>query len=159
LHTAWLAVLYYSNGQVEKAIETALESFEIETDYSVGYFALGMAYLQAGMPEKAIEAHQKLNELYPWWSWGLGYTYAVTGHTAEAEEIIHQLENAGPNTWNELGLTWIYAGLGRMDEAFKWLNNEPPNFGIPWVAVHIEFKELWKDPRFEKFLERINLPE
>lgn len=159
LHTAWLAVLYYSNGQVEKAIETALESFEIETDYSVGYFALGMAYLQAGMPEKAIEAHQKMNELYPWWSWGLAYTYAVTGHTAEAEEIIHQLENAGPNTWNALGLTWIYAGLGRMDEAFKWLNNEPPNFGIPWTAVHIEFKELWKDPRFEDFLDKLNLPE
>jgi TolB-like protein/Flp pilus assembly protein TadD len=158
LHTAWLAVLYYSDGQVEKAIETALESLEIEPDYSAGYFALGMAYLQAGMPEKAIETHEKMYELYPWWAWGLGYTYAVTGHIAEAEAIIHQIERTELNTWNTLGLTWIYAGLGRMDDAIKWLNYEPPSFGIPWVAVHIEFKELWKDPRFEEFLERLNLP-
>jgi len=25
--------------------------------------------------------------------------------------------------------------------------------------VQPEFKELWKDPRFEEFLERLNLPE
>ncbi|TFH26048.1 MAG: tetratricopeptide repeat protein [Bacteroidia bacterium] len=159
LNTAYMGVLYYSDGQMEKAIEIALESFEIEEDYPAGYFVLGMAYLQAGMPEDAIETHQKMIELYPWWSWGLGYTYAVTGHTAEAEEIVKQLESVDPNNWNAVGLAWVYNGLGRMDEAFKWLNYEPHHAFTAWAAVQPEFKELWKDPRFEEFLGRLNLPE
>jgi len=117
-----MVILYYSNGQFDKAIEIALESFELQEDYAPGYYVLGLAYLQAGMPEKAIETHQKMIELYPWWSWGLGYTYAVTGHTAEALEIVSQLESVDPNNWNANGLTKIYTALGRMDEAFKWLN-------------------------------------
>jgi TolB-like protein/Tfp pilus assembly protein PilF len=158
LHTAWMGILYYSNGQMEKAIETALESFEIEKDYPGGYYVLGLAYLQAGMPEKAIETHQKLIELYPWWSWGLGYTYAVTGHTAEAMEIVNQLESVEPNNWVAVGLTMIYSALGRMDEAFKWLNYEPHHAFTAWAAVQPEFKELRNDPRFNEFLERLNLP-
>ncbi len=158
LHTVWMGILYYSNGQKEKAIETALESFEIEKDNSGGYYVLGLAYLQAGMPEKAIETHQKMIELYPWWSWGLGYTYAVTGHTAEAMEIAKQLESVEPNNWGAIGLTMIYSALGRMDEAFKWLNYEPHHAFTAWAAVQPEFKELRKDPRFEEFLERLNLP-
>ncbi len=159
LHTAYLGILYYANGQFDKAIETTLESFELEKDYSGGYFVLGLAYLHAGMPEEAIETHQKMIELYPWWSWGLGYTYAATGHTAEAMEIVNQLESYEPNNWNAVGLAYIYAGLGRMDEAFKWLNYEPHHAFTAWAAVQPEFKELWKDPRFEEFLERLNLPE
>ncbi|MCK4879384.1 MAG: tetratricopeptide repeat protein [Bacteroidales bacterium] len=158
LHTAWMGILYYSNGQMDEAIRIALESFELQKDYSGGYYVLGLAYLQAGIPEKAIEAHQKLSELYPWWSWGLGYTYAVTGHIAEAEEIVNQLESVDPNNWNAVGLTMIYTALGRMDEAFKWLNYEPHHAFTAWVAVQPEFKELRKDPSFDDFLERLNLP-
>ena len=158
LHTAYLGILYYANGQFDKAIEIALESFEIQKDYSGGYFVLGLAYVQAGMPEEAIETHEKMIELYPWWSWGLGYTYAVTGHTAEAMEIVNQLESVDPNNWNAVGLAYIYAGLGRMDEVFKWLNYEPHHAFTAWASVQPEFKEFWKDPRFEDFLERLNLP-
>ena len=158
LHTAWMGILYYSNGQMDEAIEIALESFEIQKDYPSGYYVLGLAYLQAGMPEKAIEAHQKLSELYPWWSWGLGYTYAVTGHIAEAEEIAKQLESVDPNNWNAVGLTMIYSALGRMNEAIKWLNYEPHHAFTAWAAVQPEFKELRKDPSFDDFLERLNLP-
>ena len=158
LNTAYMGILYYSNGQIEKAIEIAQESFEIEKDYAAGYYVLGLAYLQAGLPEKAIETHQKMIDLYPWWSWGLGYTYAVTGHTAEAMEIVNQLESVDPNNWVAVGLTMIYSALGRMDEAFKWLNYEPHHAFTAWAAVQPEFKELRKDPRFKEFLERLNLP-
>lgn len=159
LHYAWMGILYYSNGQLDEAIEVALESFEIQENYPAGYYVLGMAYLHAGNPEKAIEIHQKLNELYPWWAWGLGYTYAVTGHAKEAEEIVAQLEGTEANNWNAVGLTMIYNGLGNMDEAFKWLNYEPHHAFTAWAAVQPEFKEMRKDPRFEDFLARLNLPE
>ncbi len=159
LHTAWLGTLYSANGQHEEAIEAALESLEMRADYSSGYFVLGMAYLYAGQEEKAIEAHKKLVEVHPWWSWGLGYIYATTGHIEEAEEILHELENVDVNGWNAYGLMTINAALGRMDEAFKWLNYEPHHAFTAWAAVMDEYKTLRKDPRFEDFLARLNLPD
>ena len=76
-------------------------------------------------------------ELHAWWSWALAYTYATTGHIEEAEEILHQLENANVNGWNAFGLMTINAALGRMDE----------------------YQTMRKDPRFEDFLARFNLPD
>jgi TolB-like protein/Flp pilus assembly protein TadD len=159
LHFAWMGILYYSNGQLEEAFDAVQESFDIQPDYAAGYYVLGMAYLQAGEPEKALEAHQKLSELYPWWAWGLGYTYAVTGHTREAKEIAAQMEAVEPNNWNAVGLTQIYTALGNLDKAFEWLNYEPHHAFTAWAAVQPEFSEMRKDPRFEDFLARLNLPE
>jgi TolB-like protein/Flp pilus assembly protein TadD len=159
LHFSWMGVLYYDKGQIDEAYDVVKKSFEIQADYPAGYFVLGLTYLQDGKPEQAIEAHQKLAELYPWWSWGLGYTYAVTGHIAEAEEIINQLETMDPNGWIAVGLTNIYAGLGNMDKAFQWLNYEPHHAFTAWAAVQLEYKNMWDDPRFETFLDRLNLPD
>lgn len=159
LHFAWMGILYYDNGQMDEAFEVTFESFELEKDYAAGYFVLGMTYLQAGKPDEAIEAHRKLRDLYPWWSWGLGYTYAVTGHTEEAEKILQELEGMEPTGWRAVGLVHIYTGLGRMDEAFRWLNYEPHHAFIAWAAVQAEYEPLRRDPRFEDFLARLDLPE
>ncbi len=159
LHTAWLGTLYSAKGQNEYAIELALESLEMREDYASGYFVLGFAYLYSGQEEKAIETHQKLMEVHPWWSWALGYTYATTGFIKEAEEILEQLENSNINGWAAYGLMTINAALGRMDEAFEWLNYEPHHAFTAWVAVMDEYETLREDPRFEDFLARLNLPD
>ena len=159
LHTAWLGTLYSYNGQNDKAIEAALESLEMQEDYPAGYFVLGMSYLFSGQNDKAIEEHTKLMELHPWWSWALGYTYATTGHVEEAEEILRQMENANINGWIAFGLMTINSALDRMDEAFEWLNYEPHHAFTAWAAVMDEYEPLRNDPRFEDFLNRLNLPE
>ena len=159
LHTAWLGTLYSAKGLHEEAIAAALESLDMRENYSSGYFVLGMSYLFAGQEEKAIEAHKKLIEVHPWWSWALGYTYATTGRITEAEELLNQLENVSINGWNAYGLMTINAALGRMDEAFKWLNYEPHHAFTAWAAVMDEYQTLRNDPRFEDFLVRLNLPE
>ena len=159
LHTAWLGALYCYNGQYEKAISTALESFEIQKDYSVGYNVLGKTYLMMGKVDEAIVAHKKLAELYPWWTSPLGYTYAITGHTNEAEKIIKELEKAKINSWRAFGLSKIYTALGNKDKAFKWLAYEPHHAFTAWAAVLPNFENLHDDPRFKEFLERLNLPD
>jgi len=52
-----------------------------------------------------------------------------------------------------------YLEMGRIDEAFRWLNYEPHHAFTAWAAVMPEFVELRKDPRFKDFLARLNLPE
>jgi tetratricopeptide (TPR) repeat protein len=79
LHNAWLGALYCYDGQYQKSIRTALESFEIQNDYVVGYYGLGATYLEMGRMDGAIEVHQKLAGLVPLWSWQLGLTYSAAG--------------------------------------------------------------------------------
>ncbi len=41
--------------------------------------------------EEAIEAHEKLADLYPWWSYYLGITYYKTGQQEKAEKMLNDL--------------------------------------------------------------------
>lgn len=159
LQTAWLGALYCYDGQYEKAISTALESFEIQKDYVVGYYVLGATYLKMGRTDEAIEAHQKLAELIPFWSWQLGHTYALAGRYEEAEKILDELEELPVIPFTAQGRLILNAALGRMDEAFKWIDYEPHHAWLAWIAVMPEAENLRKDPRYQDFLERLNLPD
>jgi tetratricopeptide (TPR) repeat protein len=157
--TAHLGLLYCYDGRHEDALREAQKSLEIEKDYQMGYYALGEVYLAMGRIDDAIKAHKKLVELYPWWKWALGNTYAISGHRDEAEKILNELGKSEVSPFNALGLTIMYGALGRMDEAFKWLAHEPHAAWVPWIAVIPSWsKPLRDDPRFEDFLERLNLP-
>ncbi|MCK5135355.1 MAG: tetratricopeptide repeat protein [Bacteroidales bacterium] len=144
--TAFFGAMYSYLGQYEDAIQQAYKSFDILKDCPPGYFVLGETYLAMGKADKAIEAHQKLAELAPPWGWLLGYTYALTGHRAEAEKILSELENSEVNGWAALGRAVLYGALGMYDEAFKW------------IACMPMWKPLYSDPRHGDFVKRLNLP-
>jgi TolB-like protein/Flp pilus assembly protein TadD len=158
LHTAWLGGLYYCEGQYDEAVKVALESFEIQKDYPVGYFILGLSYRKMGRINEAINAHKKLAELYPEWLWALGYTYAVTNHREEAEKILKEIESQPINPYNAYCRIVVNTALGKIDEAFKWVNYKPHHAWTAWVAVEPWFNELHGDPRFDEFVKLLNLP-
>jgi tetratricopeptide (TPR) repeat protein len=158
LHTAWLGGLYFCKGQYDEAVKVALESFEIQKDYPVGYFILGLAYREMGRIDEALNAHKKLAELYPEWLWALGYTYAVTNHREEAEKILNDIESQPVNPYNAYCRIVVNTALGKKDEAFKWVNYEPHHAWTAWVAVEPWFNELHGDPRFDEFVKKLNLP-
>ena len=159
LHTSWLAALYCYDEQNEEAIATAKEGLGIQEDYVVSYYVLGITYLKLGRVDEAIAAHQKMTELLPIWSWQLGHTYASIGKLEEAEKILAEYEKTPVIPFTAYGRAVLYAALGRMDEAFKWLNYEPHHAWTAWSAVMPEPEALRKDPRYQDFLERLNLPE
>ena len=158
LHTAWLGGLYYCEGQYDEAVKVALESFEIQKDYPVGYFILGLSYRAMGRIEEAINAHKKLAELYPEWLWALGLTYAATNHREEAEKILKEIESQPVNPYNAYCRIVMNTALGKIDEAFKWVNYQPHHAWTAWVAVEPWFNELHGDPRFDEFVKELNLP-
>ncbi|GAI11955.1 unnamed protein product, partial [marine sediment metagenome] len=111
-----------------------------------------------GKTEEAINAHQKLVEISPGWSWALGRTYALTGQIEKAEEILSEIEKMKARTWWIHARIVMYAALGMNDEAFKWLEHDPLHAFTAWIAVQPEGENLRKDPRFQDFLARLNLP-
>jgi len=50
------------------------------------------------------------------------------------------------------------AALGNIDEAYKWLAYEPHHAWLVAVNKMPEFKNMRDVPRFEEFLEELNLP-
>jgi TolB-like protein/Flp pilus assembly protein TadD len=161
LHTAWLGQLYYYDGQYEKALETANESFDIQKDYPVGYIVLGNALLAMGETEKALEAHRKLAELYPtFFSIYLGLTNARTGNSKEAEKMLNSLlEDPDPLPYKSYQIAKLAAVLGENDIAFENLNREPFHGWRAWAAVGWPFKNLYDDPRWAEFIDGLNLPD
>ncbi|MBA7516808.1 hypothetical protein ES705_08857 [subsurface metagenome] len=158
LHTAWLGALYCYDGQYEKALKEAFNSEEIQKDYPVTYYTLGMTYLAMGRTEEAIKAHKKLKELMPSWICPLGYTYARLGYREKAEEILHELERMEIKPFIAVQLAIMNSVLDNIDEAFKWIDYEPHHGWIVGVAVMPEWENLRDDPRFKDFVKRLNLP-
>ncbi|MFC2129419.1 helix-turn-helix domain-containing protein [Bacteroidota bacterium] len=156
--TAFTGALYSYVGWYDDAIREAKKSFEIQKDCPDGYFVLGETYLAMGQNDKAIQMHQKLREVAPVWTWVLGYTYALTGHSNEAKKILSELENAEITSWTAMGIAVINGALGNMDEAFRWIAYKPHHAWIAWIAVMPMWKPLYADVRHAEFVKSLHLP-
>ncbi|MGW8314455.1 MAG: tetratricopeptide repeat protein [Bacteroidales bacterium] len=159
LHTAWLGALYCYNGQYEEAIMEAEKAMELNPEYPVSYYVLGITYLEQGREEEAIAAHQKVMEMMPYWSFPLVTTYVRTGHMDEARQIVEAYEQTPVIPFTAINRAVNYAQVGELDEAFTYLNFEPHHAWTAWAAVMPEFENMRNDPRFEEFLNRLNLPD
>lgn len=157
-HTAWLGELYNYEEQYEKAMETALEALEIQEDFHVGLLVLGHAYLGMGRSQEAVEIHRKMVEVGPWWLFNLGSTYAYAGYPDSALQILEKLEAMEPSGWNAYGMAKIHVSLGNYDEALKWIEYEPHHAFAAWTAVMPEFKPMYSNADFCKFVEELDLP-
>lgn len=157
LHTAWLGGVYDFAGRYQDAVNEALNSFKIQQDYPIGYLVLGRAYRHMGRNEEAVRMHQRLAELYPNQTTPLCLTYVATGQLEEAEKLLTEIENRPVSPLNAYNRARIYARMGRNDEAFKWLAYEPHHSTVAWAAVIDDFELLHSDPRWNEFLNRVNL--
>ncbi len=91
----------------------------------------------------------------------IGYINAVTGKKDEALKTIELLTGLPPNERLRCSMiAFVYSGLGDLDESFKWLERsiDEREVFVGWFRLYPTFENLRKDPRFEKFLERANLP-
>jgi hypothetical protein len=53
----------------------------------------------------------------------------------------------------------LHAQLGEIDEAFTWLDFEPPHAWVPWARVDPWLRpKIERDPRFAAWLTRLRLP-
>ncbi|MCH7514720.1 MAG: hypothetical protein IH947_12385, partial [Bacteroidetes bacterium] len=160
LWSAWLGWQLWNAGQFDEAINEANKSFELDADFTVGFFVAGSAYASKGMFEEAIKLHKRAGEIDPNWKFALALTYAMAGQNDEAEKILAELE-AAYSTWNTLFIAQIYSVLGDKDKAFQWIEEayeKPSHPYMPWIKNMPAFKRLQNDTRFNELLQRMNLP-
>ncbi|MCK5412208.1 MAG: protein kinase, partial [Gemmatimonadetes bacterium] len=159
--SALLGWCYLYGGETEKAKAQARRTLELNPDGSWGLFVLGRALQMEGRHDEAIATHERMAELYPFLRWLAGATYARAGRAEEARRIAAEIEAGDVTGFDAFGLAVLYGALGDVDATYRWLVHEPNHAWRAAVAIDPIVgvpAEVLVHPRFEEFLERMDLP-
>jgi len=92
----------------------------------------------------------------------LGHAYATSGRRDEAQKMLDELGlSSGDSTPLSYYVAAVYVGLGRNEEALRWLERayqERSNWLI-YLKLDPRFDRLRSDRRFADLARRIGLPE
>jgi serine/threonine-protein kinase len=163
LTNACAGQIMYLARMYDEAIVQLKKTVELDPNFQSQYTWLAMAYAQKGMYEEAIETVRG-RTLHPTsgrsMKAALGYIYAVSGRTAEAREILNQLEQpSGKETANPYHLARIHAGLGEKELSLEWLGKclEKQEASLGLVGPDPVWDVLRDEPRFIKLMETLGL--
>ena len=147
----------------DRAIEQYRETLRMDSNFSVAYHYLGIAYADKGLYKEAIEAFQTADGLSGGGAFNtahIGYVYAVSGKRREAEKVIEQLKQQSLRSQvSPWGIALIYVGLGNIDQSFEWLDKayDARAFDLQYLKVDPRFEGLRQDRRFQMLLRRMGL--
>ena len=158
-HLGWI---YYLAGQNDKAIEQCRKILERDPSSFPARRYLGLAYEAKGMYSEAIAEFQRGVKLSgsPLMLALLGHAYAVSGKTAEAKQVLSDLQQLqGQRYVSPYTVAAIHAGLGDQDQAFKWLETavEERDIWLMNLKVDPVFAKLRSQRKFTDILARIRL--
>jgi tetratricopeptide (TPR) repeat protein len=142
---------------------------EIAPDFGLACFHAGMAYLQKGLPDKAIEIVAKVRKLglSPGWAETLlGTCYEEKGDRAMAlrsfENALRMVDQEDRAAHSFVSLGLLAGRLGRFDEAFELLDRAYAQRDpiMPSLHIYADFlaPSLRSDPRFMGVLARMKAP-
>jgi TolB-like protein/Tfp pilus assembly protein PilF len=139
--------------EAETAIRQLLAINALQTG---AQYQLGVLLLLRGDPSAALAAFQA--ESAPLWKdYGLALGLRALHRDTEADAALARMLNKSEGS--EFQIAETYAYMGNADAAFKWLDVAiDRDFGLAWLRGDPLFKGLTKDPRYAKFLRKINVP-
>jgi eukaryotic-like serine/threonine-protein kinase len=152
-------------GQYDQAIEQLRKTLDMDSGFLPAHTELGGAYAQKRMYGEAIAEFEKaisLEKDNAFSLMGLGFTYAVSGKTEDAHRILDQLNELSKRLYvPPTFIAAVYAGLGKNDQAFQWLEkayNERDE-GLIYLNSAAPWRRLSSDPRFASLVRRVGLPQ
>jgi DNA-binding winged helix-turn-helix (wHTH) protein/TolB-like protein/Tfp pilus assembly protein PilF len=158
-HLGWI---YYLAGKNDKAIEQCRKILELDPTSFPARRYLGLAYEAKGMYTEAIAEFQTGVKLSgsPLMHALLGHAYAASGKTAEAKQVLTDLQQLqGQRYVSPYTVAAIHAGLGDDEQAFKWLERavEERDIWLMNLKVDPVFAKLRSKRQFTDILARIRL--
>ena len=151
---------FYYSRQFEKAKEHFREVIELDANYSMAHFRLGLTYAQENKFDEAIAELGRSTVLS-----GdrdvvaaLGYVHGLKGDTEKAQDALDELaereESGFVSAYNK---AIVYAGSGNTDAALDWLEKafEERSYWLIYLKVDPILDSLRASPRFIKLQENI----
>jgi tetratricopeptide (TPR) repeat protein len=160
VHMGWH---YFYARDYDRAVEQFHKTLELEPNYGLTHWYLGMTYVQKANYEKALLELQKSKDLLSenvGVEADIGYCYAVQGSRLKAETVIDDLEDLSRRRYVSSYLTaLIYTGLGEKDLALEWLEKayEERSDLLVYLKVEPRLDSLRSDPHFNELLHRMAL--
>jgi tetratricopeptide (TPR) repeat protein len=152
---------YYRARKYDQAIEYFLDVLQHKPNNTSAMYVLAHVYFQKGRYDEAIVLLQNISKSNKWLAAApLGYALAKTGRTAEARQILSEME-ALPKTENlpaqERAI--VYIGLGDKDAAFQWLEKSYEEKFAAIISLPTEpiFDDLRSDPQFVSMAKKLKL--
>ena len=161
-HLGWH---YFMAHQFDLAIEQLRKTIEMDPNYGLAHWYLGLAYEQSAMYAQAAAELRTAKDLLKknvGIEAGIGRVDALSGKRAEAEKVIDELKDLSKQIYvSSYHIASIYASLGDKDRAFEWLQGayKERSDSLVYLKVDPKMDSLRSDPRFTDLVRRVGLPQ
>jgi serine/threonine protein kinase/tetratricopeptide (TPR) repeat protein len=158
-----LNVVFYFRKQYGLCIEQARKSIEMDPNFFLAHYVIGMPASLKGDSALAIAELRKAMALTddPWIAGTLGLAYAQSGDKAQARKMLEDLQQRAKKRhvtpyWISLG----YMGLGEKEEALRWMEKayEERSAWMLFIKMDPSLDPLRSEPRFQTMLRNMNFP-
>jgi len=161
----YLGLAFRFSGHFPEAVEAFGKSLELDPHFGWSLLNLGFVFAHEAMYDQASAAFEKacasFGERFVPARAGLGYVYAKTGRSAEARQVIQQLEELSARAYvTPYCLAWIHTALGETGQALDCLEKAYAERSewMVWVKVDFPLDPLRSHLRFQDLLRRLAFP-
>ncbi len=153
---AGAAYTFYLSRSYERAIRECEKALEVDKQFLVALYVMGMCKAKLNMYEDAIkhlEVAAELSEGMPFYLGLLGKLYADTRQHDKVTAILARLDEMDKGTEVYVPphcYVYIYAGLGDFDKAFAWQDRAFVDGASPFNYFSPIIDNLHGDPRFKE---------
>jgi TolB-like protein/lipoprotein NlpI len=160
-YSAW--VCYFSR-DYDQAVERFQKALELEPGFSIASIFLGLALVQKGMPQQAVEALVKGTEasgFHPGALAALAAVYALDRNKTKSRKTLEQVQGmSGKRYITPYYLALAMLAQGDQNAALDWLERacDERSGWLAYLKVEPSMDTLRAHPRFERVLERVGLP-
>ena len=144
---------YYWARQYDEAIRQFRLSIEMDPNYQIAHYYLGLAHEQKGDVVEAIGEFRKASLLgeEPDQLLGLAHIAALSNNRVELDRLVGELKELAKQRFvSAFRIATIYASLGDKDQAIEWLEKAYSERS-PWlvyVKVEPRLDSLRSEPRY-----------
>jgi len=150
---AGAAYTFFLSRSYERAIRECEKALEIDKDFLVALYVMGMCKAQLHMHDDAIRHLERAVELsrgMPFYLGLLGKFYADTRQLDKVRDVLATLDGlAGKVYVPPHCYVYIHAGLGDLDTAFAWQDRAFADGASPFNYFSPVLESLHGDPRFK----------
>jgi tetratricopeptide (TPR) repeat protein len=157
-----LSFFLYWARQYDDAITQARKTLEMDPNSATCHVLLGLSFLKKGDTAGAIEQFQKAKAPNPgaWYQGYLGYTHALSGDRAKAEQALREFEDLAKHQYvSPTAFATIYLGLGDKGKCLDWLEKayEQQDSACWYLKIDQIYDNIRGEPRFQALVEKVGL--
>ena len=155
--------MFYT-GRYDAAIEQLKKTLQMNPKFPLAHLWLGRSYQQKGMFEESMAEYQATDSALPNWVVtlaGIGNLQGLQKKDADARLTLAKLDAMSKSKYvTPYGVALVYIGMGKKDEAFRWLEkafDDRANW-LVWLRFDPRWDSLRSDPRYAEMIRRLRFP-